>query len=824
LTEDATQAAESDSSDQDLNKIGKWWTEIKLYDREAAKFNQRRKNIVKRYKDDRDDATREGRRFNILWSNTQTLLPTLYARNPKPDIQRRFKDADPVGRVTSDVLERCVTYFCDTDKFSAVMRQCALDYLLPGRGTAWVRYVPHMKPAEEITDDKNNDDAPEAIDYEDVEVDHVHAEDFGCNYCRTWEEVWLVWRRVYMDRAELVKRFPEKGIEVPLDHGNRDDSGKYNGQLPTKATIYEAWDKTRKVAVWFHKDMPEALDVRDDPLQLDGFFPCPKPLLANLANDSIIPTADYYEYQDQAAELDSLTARSASITKSLKVVGVYDASAQGLDRLLSEGVENQLIPVENWAIFAEKGGIKGAISLLPLQDIVAGLTALYEARSQVKADLYEITGIADIIRGNSQAEETATAQAIKSQFATMRISDRQRDVQRFVRETIRIMVDIICGHFQFDTIKKVSGVRLLQQAEKQQISAMIQAQQQPPLPPGVTADQLETMMSDPSWEDVEQLVHNQPMRCFRIDIETDSTIKADEEAEKASRIEFLKASGEFLQQASNVGAQQPELVPLLAQMLMFGVRAFPIGKELEGSFNSAIQKLEKQAASGQPKPSPEMQKVQADMQISQQKLQAEQQAETARIQMQERSDRQAQAEAQREMVKLDNEFKARIAIAHIDAAAKIEVARITAGSDDGAEAEAREVSGEGGEMVQSKQPADGARPGDPLPAWIQAGMGGEPPAQSPIPDADTRRMIQQHSAQTGAALKSHAQGIATLTEAMKQMAAQHQQLAANVANLALAHHKSHGELLDALTAEKEVVRDKDGKAAGVRVKRKEVMQ
>ncbi len=738
-------------------KIARYVEEIELYDKETQRWDRQSKRIIKRYKDDRGgDGTIESqeRRYNILYSNTQNLLPACYARNPKPDIQRRFKDADPVGRVTSDILERSVSYFCDTDHFAATSRQSVLDYLLPGRGSVWVRYVPHFKPAAEVTDDigpgSDQDDqaeSPQVIDYEEVIPDYVHREDFGHNICRTWEEVWLGWRKVYMTRKELMERFgEEKGALPPLDYKAKTQDGKILDDGVSKSVIYEAWDKTRRIALWMHKSVPDTLDQRPDPLKLDGFFPFPKPLLANLVNDSLIPTPLYVEYQDQASELDLLTARIAMMTRCLKVVGVVDFSVEGLNRMFNEGTENELIPIQQWALFAEKGGMDGAMQLLPIKDIASTLLSCYEARARVKQDLDEITGMSDIIRGATDPNETASAQKLKAGFAGQRISDMQRDVQRFIRETIRIMTDVIANHFQIETIKQISGVRLMTNEEK---AAYRQAQapmmghnggppmpgqppmappSPPPLPPGVTQDQMDQMLEDPSWEDVEALIRNQALRCFRIDIETDSTIKADEESEKASRIEFLKAAGGFLQQATAAGAQEPDMVPLLGQMLMFGVRAFPVGKELEGAFNSTIQKLEKKAANPQPKPDPEMAKVQAQMQMEQMKAQMD-----AKLQMQQMQQEwqmqqmKTQAEAQSEAVKaqsqaavqqhlnvledqrraheiqmesqmraMEAQFEAKLELmkAHIQAAASIEVARINAKADDGAQAEAREAAGE----------------------------------------------------------------------------------------------------------------------------------
>lgn len=650
-----------DAQDNDANqlwKIGRYVEEIELYGRETQKWDRQAKTILLRYKDDRGgDGTIESqeRRFNVLWSNTQNLLPALYARNPKPDVQRRFKDADPIGRVSSDVLERCLAYYCDTDGFSATARGCVLDYLLPGRGTTWVRYDPHFKPSEELTDDvgpgdQNKDQAaaPEVIDYEDVISDYVHREDYGHNVCRVWDEVWVIWRKVYLTKREIRQRFKKpltkkygasKAREIidqmPQDYVQKDLTGQVINNGVAKTVIYEAWDKIRKIAVWFNKSVPDAFDMRPDPLKLDGFFPSPKPLFANLANDSLTPVPLYKEYQDQASQLDELTNRIAQMTRCLKVVGVVDASAEALNRMFNEGTENQLIPVQQWSIFAgEKGGMKGAMELFDVSMIAAALLDAYKCRDQVKRDLDEITGMSDIIRGATEASETATAQKLKAGFAGQRISDMQKDVQRFIRETIRIMADVICNHVSDDTIKQISGVRLLTTQEKQTYQqAKMMAQQgqgavpPPPPPKGVSPDQMEDMLNNPTWEDVFGLLRNNALRCFRIDIETDSTIKPDEAQEKQDATQFVTALGGLLKQGLEAGASDPDLIPIIGQIMQFSIRRFNVGKEFESTLSTYIQKKEKEAANPQPKPNPEMAKVQMQGQIEQAKVQGNMQVE-----------------------------------------------------------------------------------------------------------------------------------------------------------------------------------------------------
>lgn len=620
----ATKKAVSTPEDKASGEVAKWVSEIQLYEKESQGWVSRSKKIVKRYKDDRG-ANDKKSRYNILWSNIQTLAPALYASVPKPNIDRRFQDDDDLGRVSAQVLERAVTYFVHTELFDSVMKQIVLDRLLCGRGTAWVRYVLPDTEGVEITDD-----APEEPFSEEVPVDYVHWEDFGHTYGRTWEEVTAVWKKAYLSRDQLVKRFGDIGNTVPLDHSpEKLNETKIDDRLK-KATVYEIWDKLQKKAIWIHKDVKKPLDEKADPLKLKDFFPCPKPLFATLANDSVIPVPDYILYQDQAQELDDLTARIRSITKSLKVAGVYDGSAEGVQRLLSEGVENQLIPVQQWAVFGEKGGLAGVINFLPIKEIAEVLIGLYDAREKVKAVIYEITGISDIIRGASDPNETLGAQELKGKYAGLRLDDKQKDVARFSCDLVKIMTEIIAEHFSFDTIKQLCGVKLMTEQEKQQ--AQMQAQtpgpngQPQPLP-----EEVQDMLKLPSWEQIEQLIRNDAARSFRIDIETDSTIKTDQEAEKAARIELLTAAGGFIQQAVMV---PPQLQPLVMELLMFGLKGFKVGRELESVFKSTMDEVRKTAeAPPQAPPDPNMVKAQADVEDKKARLQLDTQKAHAELQL-----------------------------------------------------------------------------------------------------------------------------------------------------------------------------------------------
>lgn len=455
----------------------------------------------------------------------------------------------------------------------------------------------------------------EEKEYEETITDYVYWRDFLHNPARVWGEVRWGARRVYMTRTELVERFgKEIGNAVSLDFtpSNVPLTARDNGpdfQAYKKATVFEIWDKPSKSVIWIARDCKDyVLDKRKDPLGLTGFFPFPKPIFGTLTNNSLIPVPDFHQYQDQAAEVDELSERISLLVKALKVAGVYNAEAQGVQTLLQAGVENKLIPVDAWAAFASTGGMKGNIEWLPIEQIAGVLQQLYVARKAVKDEIFEITGLADIIRGQGVASETATAQRIKGQFASLRLKDRQAEVARFCRDIVRIKSEIIAEHFSDETIALAAGADLM----------------------GPDGRQLPQVL---------QLFRDDGIRNFRLDVETDSTIAADEQADKQAVTDFLGAVGQFMTQALPTGQQFPELIPMFGEMLMFGARRYRVGRGLESTIEQGIAALvqKAQAAAQQPpQPDPkvqaEQQKLELQAKAQEQKTQGDIAAQQARAQ------------------------------------------------------------------------------------------------------------------------------------------------------------------------------------------------
>ena len=695
-----------------------WYNTIAGYERAYKEWESRTDRIIKRYRDDSRTRNNPNARFNILWSNVQTITPAIFARLPRPDVSRRFRDNDPVARVASMMLERALDYeITHYGDYKSAMSQSVLDRLLGGRGTSWVRYEPHIAgeaggmaegmPEDGLQVTEDTDEAEteggiyredqERIEYECAPVDYVYWRDFGHTIARTWEEVTAVWRKVYMERPALVERFGEElGNKIPLDT-KPETSKTFNekmGEGASEAVIYEIWDKTSGEVLWISKSLGKILDTRPDPLKLENFWPCPKPLYATLTTDKLEPIPDFVLYQDQAKQLDTLADRIDGFINALKVRGVYDASEPSLARLFSEGENNTLIPVKNYAAFSEKGGMMGAINLVDIAPIASALQMSYQAMDQVKGQIYEIMGIADIQRGQTDPNETLGAQIIKSNNAAGRLKTMQHAVVDFATELLSIKAQIICNHFTDDTIVKISGAMQLSPQDQQLIPQAL------------------------------ALLRNESAKNFRVEVTSDSMIFQDEQQEKADRLEFLSAMSGFLSQAVPAAQATPELTPMLVEMLKFGVTAFKAGKGLEGMIDETADKFREQAkmAEGQPKPpSPEQQKMEMQMQIEQAKMQAEaqkmqmqQQIEQAKIQGQielekakqeyqaqenqlkfqledQRNREQMQMEMDLEQTKMDSSNNKELLLAYLNNAAKIETTRITAGLDTGEAAYADNV-------------------------------------------------------------------------------------------------------------------------------------
>lgn len=709
--------------EKDDEMAAHWKTQIEQCDKATDKWRKRAEKISKNYRDERDEQDKgAAKRLNLYWANVQTLKPAIYSKTPVPIAERRFLDKDTTGRVASSILERVLRYEVSMSGFDSTIRRARNDYLGgPGRGQVWVRYNPKfgesISPEQTADDDITETDSGEAIvdepRDEEVEaqereflseslaVDYVHWQDFYIfpANARTWIEVEGVGRRLFMSRDDMKDAGFKDWKTIALDHvpkmdGQQGGESLVSGQQGMQATIFEIWWKPEKRIYFVSKTHTKTCKEVDDPLHLEKFFPCPEPLSATMTNDTMIPVPDYAESQDQYIQIDDLTKRIDILVAACKVVGVYDAATEGLKRVFEEAQEPNLIAIDSWAAFAEKGGIEGALSLVPIKQIADVLKILIETRQQIIEDLDRTTGVSDIMRGTSDARETMGGQRLKSNNSSQRLQERQDDMARFCRDIICIMGEIVSEHFDPQTLVQISGALNdegldppdLPPVQSPPISPMMGHNGGPPLqsppalpqgaqPPAMMPPQVQTSppagqqpagmmappgapppMPQPIPETPEQkmqrkmeliasaiaLLRQDKLRGFRIDIETDSTVQGDAQMEKAQRIEFVEGVTKFIQAAGEIAMQLPEFTPLAGKMLAFAVRGFRVGRDLESAIEDFIDSTEKQAkekASQPPQPNAdqikaETEKMKAQAEIERQQVENQGEQANATINLQ----------------------------------------------------------------------------------------------------------------------------------------------------------------------------------------------
>ena len=581
-----------------------WDAEIRSSLKTLKNWKKQADEIVTRYvagKDSKsasiDEVNTGPFRLNLFHSNTKTLYSMLYGNLPTVDVSRRYADSnDDVGRVAAETMERLLN--CDINdhgmEYDTVLRSTLLDRLTAGLGCGRVRY--------EMESEGEGDN--EQMTSESAPIDYYYWNDVLWSWARNWSEVRWVAFRSYLTKDEVTKRFGAKiadKITLKTQHSKEDENRADDDDKQTawlKAEVWEIWDKSKKQVVWYSEGLSKVMDTKDDPLQLKDFYPCPPFFIANPTSTLYIPTPDFHLCKSLYLEIDILQTRISMITKAVKVVGVYDSSSEGLKRMFKEGMENDMIPVDTWALFAEKGGIRGQVEWLPLADIVNALDKLRGLRDETISLLQQISGMSDVMRGGLDNQYEGTGQTqMKAKFGSIQIQALQDEFAQFASNLMQLKAEVIARHFDPRTIVQMSNMETSMDAEL--------------LPQAV------------------DLIKNPDVARLKIVIRPESVAMVDYAQLKQERTEYINALSMFLQSAAPMIESDPSSKPFLLQLLQWGLAGFKGASEIEGVIDKSIEAAEQQAKQDaeNPEADPEQQKMQMEQQMEQQKMQMAQQLE-----------------------------------------------------------------------------------------------------------------------------------------------------------------------------------------------------
>lgn len=590
---------------------------------------------------DTAEINRINEKVALIHANIEVMKPLVFSETPTPVVQRRWRGdgkSDETDLMAAECAQRLAQWFLTTTGFTQAMEKARDDWLIPGRGAARVLYrcdiesQPVIDPAtgqpatDPITgqpvmqDVKCNEEViPRAVEWRRLLLAPSHG----------WDQLpWLAFE-VPMTRAKIEKRFPEfadrfaynqKGLQgqsrgvSDQDREERfisqtiDRSGDPVQNPFDTATVWEIWNKETLSVIWWSPDCAGViLDKTPDPLNLEQFFPMARPLLATVRGGSMNPRPDVLYYEERSKEIDLATGKMKKILQTISVSGLFPGTMADQVQKLLDGT-NQMVPVDSWIALMEKGGTANLIQWLPLEAMIAALNALNQLREIAKQAMYEASGISDIMRAQGDPRETAAAQNLKGRYAGMRLSVKQRDMAIYARDTLRLMVELGVEMFDTEYLAEICGLAIpLTEAERQQITQQheaeedahnqqaaqhyaqeqqrneMEAQGMGPQPP------IQPMMPYPdqhipatSWELVHARLKNDLTRKITINVETSSTVLADEQADKEARVEFLKAFTMFIQETMPLVASGQFPLKTVKEILMFGVRGFPAARTLEG--------------------------------------------------------------------------------------------------------------------------------------------------------------------------------------------------------------------------------------------------
>lgn len=605
-----------------------WLALLELAERADRDYQDRCDKIDRLYADLANfrDPSRD-REFSLFWSNMEVIKPATYARPPIPVIVPEFKDRRPLYRTSSEVLERSVAVSFKRTGIDETMKHVRDDLVMKARGVAWARY--DSKKGQRVC------------------IEHLVRSDFRCDPARKWADVEWVARCAWMTLDGLKERFDKVDAAklAGADFRTKSDKNDWEERsAEEKAPVWEIWHKGLKRVVWVAEGIDETLDEDAPHLDVEGFFPCPKPAYGTLRPDTLDPVADVQYYLDQLNQINDLTARIHALSGALQVRGFYPAGAgelgDAIESALAQNTDDKvLIGISNWAAFGG-GAAKDSIVWLPTDMVSTTIIQCVELRRQLIEDVYQLAGISDIQRAETDPNETLGAQQIKQENGSARVKEKQRELSRVARDLVQIAAEIIAEKFTKETLLDMSQMVLPTDAEiSKEVKALerqgaeiqkalrtqlARAQSDPRIAQMVAQDpqkaqqaieqvtmqaeqQIEGLRSQAmklqeqvTIDQVMKFLRDNKIRPFVLDIETDSTIISDENAEKQRRAEFLTALGGLMQQLSPLLDTTPEAAPFAAEVLKFGLAPYRVGRQMDTAIDEFADMMMQKAQ--QPKP------------------------------------------------------------------------------------------------------------------------------------------------------------------------------------------------------------------------------
>lgn len=650
-----------------LNIADRSWNEI-----------EKRNKRGKLYGGDDLDRLRRWTRFPLWWSCLKIRQPLCLARLPIPVLKDTQGD-DPLGRTACVIGERFMRSILKTFDALEEFQSSVDDFLVTNFGWGRAFYkkdecyeeekirlqMIEQQPQEPMLDEMGQPIPQEPLppifitpDGQEIPQEQVLEDDLGFYY-KTGENVLIENEEVYFESGMYCNLYVDPDVRkwnaitrlaFEYPYTKREFIKKFGKEAYTKLDfdverkkdqdecikVYEYHDKFLKEVRWFAENSEEFFQPveiaslseevdNSDLYGLSNFFPVARPMIMNASTKEFWPTPEFFQVQDLIDDIHQIASRMTLLTKAIRVRFLFDSSVAELKQLVGETGEGGGLGVPNLeqALMNAGGKLTNLVAYFPVQEMIQGLENMYKAFEQRLNSFYQVTGISDLIRGQSDTgvEKTYGERQMEGKFALNRIEPYQGKVQEWIKDNYQLLMEMGLKLFSDQTVDDYITPQTLDPEDKQRYLPAL------------------------------ELLKSNKRRRFRVDFETDSTISINEQWKKKQAVELANTLTKAMESVANVAQTQPELAGTELQVLKHMIGEFSDGKlfidEIQDSIQQIIDKV------NQPKPEEpntdmmklqlenrkldlEAQKFTATQQFEQIKLETSQQLEIAKMEREDR--------------------------------------------------------------------------------------------------------------------------------------------------------------------------------------------
>lgn len=581
-----------------------------------------------------NNQTRTRTKMPLFWASIQNLTPAYYARTPETVARRRFEGDDPIGRTMCLIYEGLSKTRLAKYPLEPAMPEAVREFLLCDRGTARiyleeeVEQVPVQIPVVMLeTGEVVNAQTGEPVEGEPIQdesglmfvetieerVVKVHTEILPvaydeilhCNHAKYFQDIQRMAFKLCLSKEEVKRQFGKEWL-AKLKTGTYEMQSDEQSERQDKDTyeIYEVWDKPSNMVTYVSPAYKyEIIKQIEDPYQLETFFPVAPFIIGTKHYKYLFGVPMYVQLRDCLNQIHTLFSRMGKLIKGLKRRGIANAALSSLVNAIVNNDDTEIVVTDRYSELVESGQkLADLIYWVPVQELSSAVLECKELIADYKQYFFELSGVPDVVRGVTDAQETAASQQMKGNFYNVRTSWNQHQVQEQARWLAQAQCDLALNRLPDEEILRESGAEFFPEENKQFIPEAL------------------------------RMLKDKENRNIRLEIETDSlTLMANErkQAERAMLVETILTG---LGRVQEIVTASPEMGKIAMDMLLYTIRGIDLGKEFEQEVQKTATQI-REVMENPPEQEPAPDYEQMKLEVQQAKMQMDGQLAQAKMQI-----------------------------------------------------------------------------------------------------------------------------------------------------------------------------------------------